>query len=330
MEEQFAETKNVDQQVNKENPEEKQLELLVNNSDSSSIDFNEGCVRIGKIRSDSDDDSVSNFVPKPNKKIHQIIPETSSSTTPILDRSDRLKIYQDIVSDYNSCDFDQIYQLLKKNCDDNIAFHLKCGSLLSVSFHGMAYILAFYVLLHEYYPDSFVTNLTNRFSTVKSAVKSLNEREVECSTPLRPRVAVPSSNNDSTTCKGLINNVEIVEFVDKYVGGSMVAIPFEELCLKLFNSNLRSKDASSLSLSIVNLINDNLHPSSMLAAMEGSNEESKEKVKESSFVSSASVYESVKGKLFSFITETSLTFNLNTNKINEWKYDVLASHSSDF
>lgn len=174
------------------------------------------------------------------------------------------------------------------------------------------------MVVNEIYPDSMVNNIEKRFATLKIAKPPLG---TIYATPTPPLSSSSSSSSPlslpvpaSATPESLLTiHTETLEIIDKFVGTRVLEKGVVEIYSPLLASGQLHQHKHYSLQELTQIISSHLY--------------NLPKSSSSSSTSAANpAAASPIGKIFTFLVETKLTFDLRTNKIIHWNYEILAAH----
>lgn len=209
-----------------------------------------------------------------------------------------MNLADEFIVAYNSGDFPGLFSLLLENCDRNVRFTI---SLMNIECHGIFSIIAFFLLLHEIYPDSIIQNIEKRVATIKSPSKSTQNSFDETDGGKSSGVIAKK--------EAFTPQIETVENIDKFAGTRVLPQPVFVLYQEILSTGILNHTFLTLPM-IISFITDKIQQKYQLI--------------KSCFSDSGVAHE----RLFTFITETNLTFDLPSNRITCWSYNILACHSN--
>lgn len=218
---------------------------------------------------------------------------------PIIDqlRQERMKCNDSFNAAYNNGDFSQLFTEFYNSCDVNVRF---IAPALQIECYGIIPLLSFFMLMSEMYPDSLSQNIERRIASIKASRNPASPVETAYFGFSEP-VALESD---------LL--IETVENIDKFTGTRVFHQPVVTIFRELLSEGVLNSPfllIPDLTTIITNKLYEHQHLHHQMQQRGFSTEESEEKV-------------------YTFITESCLTFDLTTNKIIQWNYNILASQSN--
>lgn len=156
--------------------------------------------------------------------------------------------------------------------------------------NGVYRILAFFMLVNEIFPDSNVKNIEKRIATIKL-----------------PTNMKPSFHPTPQV------TTETVEIIDKFVGTRVLDKAAVDIYHQIIESNMIKMEKEYSLSELSQILSSKLYSDELTPLTQTS--------------SSSSDQSNALGRVVTFITETKLTFDLLTNKIILWDYNILAVHS---
>jgi hypothetical protein len=197
---------------------------------------------------------------------------------------------------FNHQDFNQLLKIFQDHCDPNMLFIAPH----SVRVNGIYPFLGYLMLANEIFPDVIVKNIEKRVASFKLP------------TPPKPNSLTTSVSTSSfqqeTTTDSTIVTTEVIEMIDRYTGTRVLDKPLIAFYHQILQEGLIRSDRpytiSELSQIIsAKIAEENTSPTSSTTSSVGLGQE------------------------VTFLTENSVTFDMQTNKIVMWSYNILAVHT---
>mmetsp|Transcript_22177 Transcript_22177/g.24182 ORF Transcript_22177/g.24182 Transcript_22177/m.24182 type:complete len:276 (+) Transcript_22177:43-870(+) len=151
-------------------------------------------------------------------------------------RQERFNVHDSCRMAYNNGDFQTLLDVLKNYCDENIHF---ISPSLFLEAYGVLPLFAFFMLIHQIFPDSMTKNLDKRIASFKH--------------PKPPATAVSSVSQDVPAVTR-----ETVEIIDKFTGTKAFQSPFSPIFAELLKSELFVDPPADLTAPMVEQMLNNI------------------------------------------------------------------------
>eukprot|EP01040_Poterioochromonas_malhamensis_P001751 gene1751-1860_t len=151
-------------------------------------------------------------------------------------RQERFNVHDSCRMAYNNGDFQTLLDILKNHCDENIHF---ISPSLFLEAYGVLPLFAFFMLIHQIFPDSMTKNLDKRIASFKH--------------PKPPVTAVSSVSQDVPAVTR-----ETVEIIDKFTGTKAFQSPFSPIFAELLKSELFIDPPADLTAPMVEQMLNNI------------------------------------------------------------------------
>jgi hypothetical protein len=238
-------------------------------------------------------------------------------------RKDRFEVNSRFASAYSNGDFVAMLAVMNEFCDENIHF---IAPNMFVESRGIFPLLTFFILVNETYPDSSIKLVEKRIATMKeskpppisSASSSSGNDSLHTSVSMNSMNSGGSqgSNNSGEQKQQSQPQIqqetitfptETVEIIDKFTGTRVLERPIVNTFADIIKTGIFSTPNLTLP-QVLNVIHAKLY----------SLEQEQPTVVANGFEC---------GKFYEILMETRLTYNINTNKMIEWTYTILAVHT---
>jgi hypothetical protein len=203
-------------------------------------------------------------------------------------RKFRLGLNDLIRTTYNNADYNQLLKVFLEVCDPNVQF---IAPQWSFTFRGVYLLVGYFMLGNEVFPDAMMKFIEKRVATFKM--------------PTSPNPSKSSSDSRSDTPAV---TTEVIEVIDKFTGTRVLDKPTIGTFKQIVEEGKIQTDrvytvAELYQIVATKLLDENTIPTALSTTSIGLGQE------------------------VTFITETSWTFDLQTNKILIWNYSILATHA---
>jgi hypothetical protein len=243
-------------------------------------------------------------------------------------RKDRFEVNTRFASAYSNGDFVAMLAVMNEFCDDEIHF---IAPNMFVESRGIFPLLTFFILVNETYPDSSIKLVEKRIATIKESKPPSSASPPSSSTPiLHTSVSLNSMSSGGSQGSASVGEqkqaaqspshppqpqqpetntfpTETVEIIDKFTGTRVLERPIVNTFADIIKTGIFSTPNLTLP-QILNVIHAKLY----------SLEQEQPTVVANGFEC---------GKFYEILMETRLTYNLQSNKMIEWTYTILAVHT---
>jgi hypothetical protein len=206
---------------------------------------------------------------------------------------------------FNHQDFNQLLKIFQDHCDPNMLFIAPH----SVRVNGIYPFLGYLMLANEIFPDVIVKNIEKRVASFKlpSPAKPNSVTTSLSISSFQQEQETDSSSVSNTNNNKSIVTTEVIEMIDRYTGTRVLDKPLIAFYHQILQEGLIRSDRPYTISELSQIIST--------------------KIAEENTTPTSSTTSVGLGQEVTFLTENSVTFDMQTNKIVMWSYNILAVHT---